>query len=284
VKATFFDPVPGSLRRERLEAYAAFLAERDGTPDFAQRTLSRREAATASFEQTSLRYDGPFAAALFEAQHRRYDQRRHTPAEVALLLVFVKINANEAYAIDRATRMPRLAGEDLGTRLERLVLLEETYHTRLLLSAAPIFAVRVAEPARPLPITRTIVAGVAGLPHVASRPITFAGEIIGVLTFLRLLGAVRRVFADHPEVRDALEERVTEVLIDEVGHVSFNRLLAAGGAFAALRPILPLIALGTRGVMPEAEALGILPVPVGEALSFDLGALPEEVRRRAFVG
>ncbi len=171
----------------------------------------------------------------------------------------------------------------LAARLERLVLLEEVYHTRLLLSATALFGVRVTEPARPVATTRAIVAGIAGLPEAAARPVTLAGEILGIATFLRLAGAVRRVFRAAPEVRDALEERVTEVLIDEVGHMSYNRLLAGQGGFAALRAILPVVALGTRGALPEAERLGILPVPVREAASFDLSSLPEEVRRRAFV-
>jgi hypothetical protein len=280
--SAIFDRVPASSRHEQLEAYAAFLAERDGEPDFERSTLSRREASTTAFETTSLRYGGPFPVETFEAQHRRYDRRRSTPDEALLLLVFVKINANEAYGVERVTRRAR-RGDDLAARLERLVLLEETYHTRLLLSAAALFGVRVTEPARPATTTRAIVGGIAELPQVAARPVTLAGEILGIVTFLRLLGAVRRVFRDHPDVRDALEERVTEVLVDEVGHMSLNRLLAAPGTFAALRPLLPLVALGTRGALPEAEALGILPVPVRDVLSFDIGALPDEVRRRAFI-
>jgi hypothetical protein len=281
--SALFDLVPRPLRRERLEAYAAFLADRDGEPDFARCTLARREAATVAFEKTALRYDGPFAAALFEAQHRRYDTRRPTPDEVALLLVFAKINANEAYGVERVTRSIRAEGDDLPARILRLLLLEETYHTRLLLSATPIFGVRVTEPARPVPVTRAIVAGIAQFPEPAARPILLAGEILGIVGFFRLVGAVRRVFADRPEIRDALEERVTEVLIDEVGHLSYNRLLATGGTFAALRALLPLFVLGTRGALPEGEAVGMLPIPLGEVLSFDVRALPEEVRRRAFV-
>ncbi len=201
---------------------------------------------------------------------------------MALLLVFVKINANEAYGVERVTRRPPRE-DGLAAQLERLVLLEETYHTRLLLSAATLFGARVTSAARPAATTRAIVAGIAELPDVAARPVTLAGEILGILTFLRLIGAVRRVFRDHGAVRDALEERVTEVLIDEVGHMSLNRLLAAPGTFAALRALLPVLALGTRGALPEAEALGILPVPVREVLSFDVSRLPEQVRRRAFV-
>jgi hypothetical protein len=280
---SLFQPVAEHARRDRLEAYAAYLAERDGEPDFERRTLARREASTAALEATQLRYGRPFAAAIFEAQHRSYDARRATPAEVALLLVFAKINANEAYGVERVTRRAGAGGDDLPARLERLVLLEETYHTRLLLSATALFGVRVTQPARPAAATRAIVAGIADLPDAASRPVTLAGEIIGILTFLRLLAAVRRVFRDDPEIRDALEERVTEVLIDEVGHMSLNRLLARPGTFAALRPLLPVVAWGTRGALPEAESLGILPISPRDSVSLDLAALPEAVRRRAFV-
>jgi hypothetical protein len=280
--SSVFEPVPARSRRERLAEYGAFLRERDGEPDLVGRTLSRREAATASFESSPLRYAGRFPSSVFEAQYRRFDPARPTPPEVALLLVFVKINANEAYAVERVTHR-RHDGDELSAQLTRLVLLEERYHTRLLLSATVLFGVRVTEPALPVATTRAIVAGIADLPEIASRPVTLAGEIIGVLTFLRLVGAVRRVFRDQPEIRDALEERVTEVLIDEVGHMSLNRLLAAPGTFAALRAILPVVALGTRRALPEAEALGILPVPVREALSFDATVLPEHVRRRAFI-
>lgn len=103
------------------------------------------------------------------------------------------------------------------------------------------------------------------------------------MTFLRTIGAVRRVLRDRPVLRDAMEERVTEVLVDEIGHLSFNRLAARPSTFAALRAVVPAVALGTRGAMREAELLGILPVPLREVWSFDADTLPDEVRRRAFI-
>jgi hypothetical protein len=110
-----------------------------------------------------------------------------------------------------------------------------------------------------------------------------AGEILGIVTFLRLIEAVRRVLAHQPELRDALEERVTEVLIDEIGHMSLNRLLAGTGTFAGLRAILPALAIATRGQLREAEALGVLPISLRDIGAFDVSTLPAEVRRRAFV-
>jgi hypothetical protein len=198
-----------------------------------------------------------------------------------LLLCMVKINANEAYGVERA-RAVRLPEGVLGW-LHRVVLLEETYHTRLLLSAARLFGATVTEPSPPILLTRALVHTITSMPDRVARPVTLAGEVIGIATFLRMIGAVRRVFADRPELRDALEERVTEVLIDEVGHVSFNRLIAPPSTFAALRSVLTAVALGTRTGTAEAEELGILPVPVREAWDVDAAKLPDEVRRRAFI-
>jgi hypothetical protein len=276
VRPLFVPPAPERIDAD-LQAYAVFLERRDGAPDFEQRTLALREQDTVRLESSGPCYDGPFDAALFERQNRRYDAAAPTPPEMQLLLCLVKINANEAYGVERVTRRPA------SSPIERIVLLEESYHTRLLLSASRLFGVQVERAAAPSPLTRAIVAGIAHLPAIAARPVTLAGEVVGIVTFLRTIAAIRRVFQDRPVVRDALEERVTEVLVDEVGHLSFNRLTAEPGTFAALRAVLPAVALGTRGALPEGELLGILPVPVREAWGFEPAALPEEVRRRAFV-
>src|SRR5262249_30724292 len=155
-----------------------------------------------------------------------------------------------------------------------LVLLEEGYHTRLLLSAARLFGAEVTHASPPTASTRAIVGAIAGLPEAASRPVTFSGEIVGILTFLRMLDATRRIFAGRGALRDALEERVMEVLVDEVGHLSFNRILLGRGGFHAARAILPMVGLGTRGALPEAEMIDVLPLPMRDVLSFEMRDLP----------
>jgi hypothetical protein len=145
---SLFDPPPKDSVPEQLEAYAAYLAARDGAPDLARRTLARREAAMASFETATACYDGPFDGDLFARQHRRYDASVETPAAMKLLLCFVKINANEAYAVEKVLARPHRE-DRLVDRILRVVLLEEGYHTRLLLSAAPLFGATVHAPAPP---------------------------------------------------------------------------------------------------------------------------------------
>jgi hypothetical protein len=278
-----FDPPNPESIPDSLHAYAAYLEERDGAPDFERRILTARERDTARLEASPACWDGPFDTALFERHLRGYDRSAPAPREMQLLLCMVKINANEAYGVERLRDSKPLREDGVVGWLHRVVLLEETYHTRLLLSAARLFGVTVGEPAAPALLTRAIVGTVAAMPGPLARPVTLAGEVIGIATFLRLIGAVRRVFANRPELRDALEERVTEVLVDEIGHMSFNRLVASAGTFAALRGILAAVAFGTRGALAEAEALGIMPVPVREAWNLDTATLPGEVRRRAFI-
>jgi hypothetical protein len=277
-----FEPPARESIPDSLHAYATYLEARDGAADFEQRTLAARERDTARLEAAPACWEGPFDTALFERQLRRYDTAAPTSREMQLLLCMVKINSNEAYGVERARGRAEEQDGTLGW-LHRVVLLEETYHTRLLLSAARLFGVSVAEPAPPMLITRALVHTIVSMPEGVARPVTLAAEAIGIAIFLRMIGAVRRIFADRPELRDALEERVTEVLIDEVGHVSFNRLIATPGTFAALRTLLAAVAVGTRGAFPEADELGILPLPVREAWDVDPGKLPAEVRRRAFV-
>lgn len=277
-----FEPIPQAERAPLLDAYARYLAERDGEPDFAHRTLSRREAATQRLERDAACFDGAFDPSLFAAQHARFDRRRPTPAEMLLLLIFVKSNANEAYAVEQVLKQ---VDEGYGQQqeLERLVFLEESYHTRLLLSASRLFGINVTQTTPPVASVRAIVTGITKLPEALARPVTFSGEIVGILTFLRLLQTTRRICAGNGPLRDALEERLMSVLIDEVGHLSFNRLLMNPSSFVAARLILPGVGLGTHGALPEAEALGVLPLPLGEVLRFQPRDLPQEVQRQSFI-
>ena len=86
---------------------------------------------------------------------------------------------------------------------------------------------------------------------------------------------------DHPEVRDAMEERLCEVLIDEIGHVTYNRLALGPGGLWLARQLYPLVYQGVAE-LPEARALRHLAQGAPGVAEMDYGHLPEEVRRRAF--
>ncbi len=276
-----FTAVPKDSRAEVRREYRSFLRARDGEVDLTRRTLSRREADMDRFLVPG---DRAIDRAVFASQYARFDRRKPTSPEELLLLSLVKVNAAESYGVEQ-TIEPALAaavGSDDDTEL--VLLVEEFYHTKILLSAACLYGIDVGAPARPDLGLRALIASIANLPQALARPLTLAGEIMGVLTFLELLEVARRVLAHAPEVRDAVEERLIEILIDELGHVSFQRLCMGSVGLAQAKALLPIIAFGLSGSIPEVSAVGArFSAPLARIEALRPEHLPETVRRRAFL-
>jgi hypothetical protein len=269
-------------QREQRKAYRMFLDARDGTPDVERRTLSRREEAMA-------RYARPLAGrrhmdqALFDAQYASFDPKRMTSAEMLLLIALVKVNAAESYGVNQAYDKVFQRAVENEDDLELVLLIEETYHTRILLSSARLYHMDVTVPFRPPAGLRALIAGITHTPEFISRPLTLASEILGTLSFLNLLYAARDILKDDPELRDAVEERLTEVLIDEIGHISFNRMCLGPAGLRQARALVPLVAMGLAGAVPELRGLGLRVSATGADLVTSPGKLPEEVRRASFI-
>jgi hypothetical protein len=168
--------------------------------------------------------------------------------------------------------------------LEPLLLIEETYHTRILLSAACLYGIEVDSAYVPPSALRVLIGGIAHTPESISRPLTLAGEILGTLLFANLLTVARKVLKDDGELADAVEERIIEVLVDEIGHISFNRMCLGPVGLAQTRVLLPLVVKGMAGFSPELQALGAMPTqPLAELPKIaDPARLPEVVRSQAF--
>ncbi len=276
-----FSPVPRTARPLILRQYRQYLQARDGLVDATNRTLSKREAGMRRFLVSGDRW---IDRELFELQYERFDPRRDTSPETLLLLALVKVNAAEAYGVHRTLdgALERARRSDDTTEL--VLLVEEFYHTKILLSAARLYGIDVVAPARPHFALRALVSSIATLPDVLARPLTLAGEMMGVLVFLRLLGVARTVLKGAPSVRDAVEERLIEILIDEIGHVSFQRLSMGRAGLALTRALLPVVARGLSSAIPEVRALWAIPdAPVEGITALARWGLPETVRRNAFL-
>jgi hypothetical protein len=101
--------------------------------------------------------------------------------------------------------------------------------------------------------------------------------------FTRLLEATRHILAHDPELRDALEERIVEVLIDEIGHIGFNRTLLGPAGMAYARALFPMVAEGTARMMPVLSRVGAQPTRAGGASVLTASRLPLAARSAAFV-
>jgi len=278
-----FAAMPIEVRRAQRKQYRAFLAERDGDVDFNRRTLTRREARMRTYEQP-LPHLRSMDEQTFALQYDAFDARRKSSPEMLLLLALVKVNAAEAFGVSKTfgKMMKRALTDD--DDLEPLLLVEETYHTRILLSAARLYGIDVSSAYQPPSALRILIGGIAHTPESISRPLTLAGEILGTLLFANLLTAVKRILGHDPELADSIEERVIEVLVDELGHISFNRMCLGPWGLAQARLLVPIVARSMAGFSPELQALGVMPSsPLSDLPKIaDPGRLPEIVRSQAF--
>jgi hypothetical protein len=277
-----FSPLSLEARRAQHAAYRQFLVERDGALDLATRTLSRREAGMARYAKPLPRLR-EIDQALFHEQYARFDVRRRMPGEAGLLLALVKANAAEAYGVTQTFETVYRRAQRVRDDVEVLLLVEETYHTRILLSSTVLFGLNITTPFRPGAPLRALISGIARGPEDLSRPLVLAGEIVGAVTFLNLFHKAREVLKHDAELRDAMEERIIEVLTDEIGHISFNRLLLGPAGLRTARLLLPLVSKALSIALPELGALGLHASAEGAETVTTSKDLPDVVRRAAFV-
>jgi hypothetical protein len=277
-----FSPLPLGARAENRRAYRAFLADRDGDVDAPSRTLSRREERMERHLRP-LAHTRPLDRALFDRQYASFDAAIDTPDAMLLLLALVKTNAAEAYGVNRGFDKAYKQAIREQDDLELVLLIEESYHTRILLSASRLYGLDITAPFAPTAAYRALIGGITGMPQFVSRPLILAAEILGTLAFLKMLHAAGRILKDDPELRDAVEERILEVITDEVGHVSYNRMCLGSAGLAQARMLLPIVALGVKDLIGETKKLGLTITPDATALVETRSGLPEVVRRAAFV-
>jgi len=278
-----FAAMPIEVRRAQRKQYRAFIAERDGAVDLNRRTLTKREALMIRHETPLSRLRGMDEQA-FALQYESFDAGRRSSPEMLLLLALVKVNAAEAFGVSKTFgRMMKRALHDEDD-LEPVLLIEETYHTRILLSSARLYGIEANAAYVPPSTLRVLIGGIAHSPESISRPLTLAGEILGTLLFANLLTVARTILKDDPELADSIEERIIEVLVDELGHISFNRMCLGPLGLAQARLLLPLVAKAMSGFSPELQALGAMPNnPLADLAKIaDPARLPEIVRSQAF--
>ncbi len=279
-----FKPLPPADRRANLAAYQRFLADRDGAVDVEKRQLSRREQSMARYERPLSRIRD-IDREVFAAQYASFNPKVETPPEVLLLVSLVKINAAEAFGVNRNfERVLRRAAKN-DDPCELTLLIEETYHTRILLSTALSYGIEVTSVYQPPTALRALIGAIAVSPMAIARPLTLASEVLAVLLFLNLLEKARVVLRHDSELRDSVEERLCEIITDEIGHMSYNRQCMGAVGIAQSRMLLPLVATGISGAFPELRALGTMSsASEGEVLGLASGErLPEQVVRNAFL-
>ena len=282
LRPSFFSSVAELPREDLLRAYRQFLGERNGTLDFRQ-GFSKREAWMDEAASWDARFEGEVDAAAFNRAYASFGEVKHLSLPVVALLNFVKSNAGEAYGVEVVNRVRhKREATSLFGEVERVLGYEETYHTRILIGATQHFGVKVEGAWKPTFALKVLIGSLAYAPGVFFHPILLASEIAGVYMFNWMLQRVGEIFRDQPGVRESMERRLVEILVDEVGHVAFNRMAVGPVGLSVARQMAGGVLQGVAGHTPEFRALGMDENVLRGLASFDLDSLPEEVRRRAY--
>jgi hypothetical protein len=234
------------------EGYLRFLAERDGTPDFGRRTLSRRETFFAALDAAPLRSTTPIDRA---AYLRNLDRRRPEPGlEPRLLWLLATARANQAerFGVGLGELYGRITPESEPVRLH--VTLQEIYHTRILADVVALFGVPVSR--RPPGLaTRALTHLMVRTPEGWQLPLVGAGEMVGCVAFRALRDRGVELFAHEPAVAERIQRLFDEILGDELGHVGFIASQLDARGRAVMRGLYRLLAVPLAGQMPGLEPL-----------------------------
>ncbi|MDX2169390.1 MAG: hypothetical protein SF182_20130 [Deltaproteobacteria bacterium] len=282
--ARLFAPLPDAQRRRIADQFVAFALRRDGTPDLRRRTLAERDAFFARLAaRPAPRWDGaPIAQSEFERWHRRERSLAGAPPLIGWLVKVARANEGEGWGVDYLLARGGFDGLGAGGRLQPrdFADLEETYHTRILREVVRLFGVEYALRTPPW-VVRQSVKLMAHLPRQASYMLLLAGELMGTVAFAHMARQGERLLAAHPALCERVRLLLDEILVDEVGHVTFLLGSMRGWQLDLIQRMALLFAASSR--RGYSDDPGDAAVMRDGIRNYSLAIMPERVLRRAFV-
>lgn len=279
-----FTPLPDAARRRIADEFVAFALARDGAPDLPTRSLARREAFFARLRATPApRWDGaPIDAEAFTRWHRGSRPLTEAPPLIAWLVKVARANEGEGWGVDYLLDRGGFDGLGAGGALQPrdFADLEETYHTRIMREIVALFGLGYTLRRPPLAIQQSVKL-MARLPRQASYMLLLAGELMGTVAFAQLARQGEALLDGHPAVAARVRELLDEILVDEVGHVTFLLGSMRGWQLALIRRLALLYAATSRrGYSNDAGDAAAMRDGIRH---YSLAIMPERVLRRAFV-
>ena len=251
-----FDPfrvLSPAERQRHLAGYLRHLEQRDGVPDLAARTLSRREATFAELESKPVEWEGDVDHYGFFA-HFFSTARPPIDARTLWLVAIAKANEGESYGVDLELQGFLARGQASIDPIELYLMLEEQYHSRILVEACRSCGLDLVLQ-KPRWGQRWMIHLIQILPERLRWIPVLCGEVLGSNVF-RLLLENCHLFATQPEVEERLRFLLGEIWLDEVFHVAFLRARLGPFAVRAARAMLPAAALLLMKDVPQLVSLG----------------------------
>ena len=282
-----FTALPAAERRALGESYLAFVRERDGEPDLARRTLARREAWFDELRRRPLpTWSGErIAPDDFKRWHLGERPLRDASPLCVWLVAIARANEGEEWGVDYLLDRGGFQGLGKHGRLQPrdFADLEETYHTRIFKEIVRLFGLDFELRPPPRPIQQSVKL-MAYLPESLSFTLLAAGELMGTVAFLELAERAERLLKDHPATLTCIRDLLDEILIDEVGHVTYLLGTMGPTRLSVVRATARAYQRFTRrsyyqGMRDDS----VLAYMVNGIENYSLGLFPERVLRRAFV-
>lgn len=281
-----FTPLPAEERSRIADDYVAFALGRDGQPDVARRTLERREEFFREFgARAKPRWDGePIDQVEFTRFQSGGRPLREASPLVNWLVQVSRANEGENWGVNYL--LDRGGFDGLGRGGQKLqprdfADLEETYHTRIMASVVRLFGIdyQLREPPR---ILQQSVKLMAVVPQRASYMLLLAGELMGTIAFHRMAERGQRLLASRPELASLVRELLDEIMVDEIGHVTFLLGSMNGWQLGVIRGLSKLyhrVSSLSYYRDAQSEAREVL----RDIENYSLALFPERILRRSFV-
>ena len=247
-----FDPLPRAVRRSAAGTYLEYMKARDGRLDLAARTLSGREPFFVRLREDPVRADIPLDRAAFYRNHAARSPEAGLSPELLWLLAIAKANRTECYGMEEHIIVNGILDGDQADT-QAYVDMQEVYHTRILLDVLRCFDLEI-EIGRPAFMTRMSEQAMIRLPQKMAMPLILCAELVAAVAFRSLLDIGRALFGHLPQLWARVSALLQQIMIDEVGHVTYCRARLGAFGLAAARALLPAI---STSLLTEQKELAL---------------------------
>ncbi len=264
--------------------YRAFLVGRDGEPDPYRSTLSGREGFFRWIEANPVRSKQVIDRETFLRNVVRDRPEPGLDPRMLWLLATARSNQAERFGVELGRLYGVAAQEDDDP--ERIhIVLQESYHTRVLADVVGIFGLPVPQHPPPRPTRMLIHMMVFNpFPERFALPLVGFSEMMGCVLFRLLRDRGLELFADEPEVAERIRVLFDEILADEICHVGFVEARLGRFGKALMRGLFRRAAPRMPGILaPEVvDALGRDRIAEAFAAPFSQRSLAREFPERAY--
>ena len=203
-----------------IDGYLRFLETRDGEVDIYGETLSGREGFYRDIEAKPVRSRHEFDRDVFMRNVKRSGIEPGLDARMAWIVATAKANQSERFGVELTKLYGRADLEDVDRPEVVHIVLQETYHTRVLADVVSVFGLPVPH-CPPPPMIRFFIKLMifSPFPKSFTMPLVGMSEMLGCVMFAAMRDRGMAIFADEPEVVERIRVLFNEILADEICHV-----------------------------------------------------------------